>query len=930
MIVLRLSPAYVLTELLWWSVAASLLVLCACTFEYAARRRSAAFLHALWMCTAVCISIVPIASQWSPGVLNSDIVSHFWSMVFERRKSIAFENSAEIRAPDDAMASVRETGNNAGGTFIAGEQDFQQVAVDSAEPVLPALQSANSEPDRDRGLISVSAALVAVWLIGMCLGLLRLFVARIGLSRRFRLSHRHLTPQLNKLIRDATDDLQLKLSGPIALSGIEFERGISNIVAMPWRTVSVRIGPAEDGPLVFGWLPAKIILPKSFVNWSPEEQSAAIRHELSHVLRADELVRQLLLLLRCVCWFHPLVRYCTRRTLLFAEMACDDNVLRSGVRPSTYSSLILKLGRPSRLMFLDVASSGMACSEIATRIKSVVNQRRPRQGLKIGSLFAIVVFMMTAASACVLLRPQSLVAAETSQTVSESPAAVSVRRTSSAQFGGSASRNNVVAGTNSPTDWNIKSKSNIRWTAKLGGMTYGSPVVASGKVYIGTNNDAGHLARFPASIDLGVMLCFDERSGELLWQYSSPKLLTGRIHDWPKVGICSTPLVDSDRLWFVTNRGEVVCLDTDGFRDGSNATPYNSEESTALDEADVVWIFDMMKELGISQSNMSNCSVTSAGDLLFVNTSTGSHFASGNDGVADAPSFVCMNRDTGKVIWTDASPGRNILHGQWSSPAFGVLGGVAQVIFGGGDGYLYGFAAEGNAGEAELLWKFDCNPKASKYRLGSQGTRNNIIATPVIYDQRVYIAVGQDPEHGEGEGHLWCVDPTRRGDVSPTLVFNESLPSVPVPHRRWQALNPSEGEFEKANPNSAAIWHYTGRNRDMFEGKMHRAIGSVAIEDDLLFIVDFSGLVHCLDAATGNPHWTHDLLAQCWGTPLIVDGKVYLGDEDGDIAIFDRSKVKKLINEINVGSAVYVTPTYANETLFVASMNRLYAIKADD
>ncbi len=60
-------------------------------------------------------------------------------------------------------------------------------------------------------------------------------------------------------------------------------------------------------------------------------------------------------------------------------------------------------------------------------------------------------------------------------------------------------------------------------------------------------------------------------------------------------------------------------------------------------------------------------------------------------------------------------------------------------------------------------------PKTTKWVLGGEGTRNNLIATPVAYDGLVYIAVGQDPEHGEGEGHLWCIDPTKRGDISPTL-----------------------------------------------------------------------------------------------------------------------------------------------------------------
>ena len=71
-----------------------------------------------------------------------------------------------------------------------------------------------------------------------------------------------------------------------------------------------------------------------------------------------------------------------------------------------------------------------------------------------------------------------------------------------------------------------------------------------------------------------------------------------------------------------------------------------------------------------------------------------------------------------------------------------------------------------------------------------------------------------------------------------------------------------------------------------FEETMHRTCGTAAIKDGLLFVADFSGLFHCLDAKTGMPHWTHDMLAAAWGSPLIVDGKVYVGDEDGDITVF--------------------------------------------
>ena len=607
------------------------------------------------------------------------------------------------------------------------------------------------------------------------------------------------------------------------------------------------------------------------------------------------------------------------------------------------------------------------------------------------------------------------------------------------QWGGTRHRNNVPGVEGLVQTWNIgkfdrrtgewdKTKAeNIHWFSRLGSQTYGNPVVAGGHVYVGTNNGGGHLDRYPANVDLGCLLAFDESSGDFLWQHSSEKLITGRVHDWPLQGICCAPLVEGDRLWFVTSRGEVRCLDTKGFHDDEddgqvqneaanvtsimNAGPAaaaHAETLKALGEgklsdsakkalaeagepadgdvnvetvaegkswkasgnfggvdrtitikqigprimfikslgtsdksdADVVWVYNMMgPEMGISQHNMCACSVTSYGDLLFVNTSNGLDESHINLPAPEAPSFICMDKNTGEVLWRDSSPGLNILHGQWSSPAIGVFDGVPQAIFPGGDGILYSFRADkGVDGKPEFLWKFDCNPKKTIWRLGGEGTRNNLIATPVIYDEHVYIAVGQDPEHGEGEGHLWCIDPTGRGDISPTLAMKlEDGKRVPIAHRRVQAVTEKDGEVEVDNPNSGAVWHYSffdadGDGETAFEEEMHRSIATCAIKDDVLYVADFSGLLHCLDAKgspDGTPivHFTYDMLAQSWGSPLIADGYVYIGDEDGDVAIFEFGPDnEEPIDEINMGSSVYSTPVAANQSIFVSTKDKLFSI----
>ncbi|MEN0110961.1 MAG: PQQ-binding-like beta-propeller repeat protein [Planctomycetota bacterium] len=624
------------------------------------------------------------------------------------------------------------------------------------------------------------------------------------------------------------------------------------------------------------------------------------------------------------------------------------------------------------------------------------------------------------------------------------------------QWGGDSHRNNTPVGVGIPTDWDVgsfdfetgewdpSSSRNIKWVSRLGSQTYGNCVIAGGKALIGTNNSGGWLPRYPASVDLGCLIAFDAETGAFLWQHSSEKLKTGRVHDWPLQGICCAPLVEGGRLWFVTSRGEVRCLDLDGYYDRADDGPVVGELAkqfavtkgpprkgdpdhfadtlraleagrvgdfargefervglplsekarvTATEagytilarvgepgrefrvrktpasltfyslttpddrtEADVLWVFDMMRELGVSQHNMASCSITSIGDTLLVNTSNGLDESHINLPAPDAPSFIALDKNTGAVLWTDKSPGSNILHGQWSSPACAVVtmedgSRQAQAVFAGGDGWVYAFDPAGDgAGGPKELWRFDANPKQSKWVLGGAGTRNNLIATPVFYENRFYVAVGQDPEHGEGEGHLWCLDPRGSGDVSPELAFNAAAPDQTIPAKRIQAVVPEEGDLARPNPFSRAVWHYATQDQDGdgeiddYLETMHRSCGTVCIKDGVLYIADFSGIFHCLDASTGDVHWTYDMEAPAWGSPLIVEDKVYIGDEEGDVSIFRHSADRDVamrydededwwypsVNTVSMESSVYSTPIVANNTLYISNRTHLFAIAAEE
>jgi outer membrane protein assembly factor BamB len=68
------------------------------------------------------------------------------------------------------------------------------------------------------------------------------------------------------------------------------------------------------------------------------------------------------------------------------------------------------------------------------------------------------------------------------------------------------------------------------------------------------------------------------------------------------------------------------------------------------------------------------------------------------------------------------------------------------------------------------------------------------------------------------------------------------------------------------------------------------------------------------------------MLAAIWGSPMVIDGKVYIADEDGDVVVLQAGKEKKLISEMNMGSSVYATPVPAHGALFIMNRNQLFAL----
>jgi outer membrane protein assembly factor BamB len=477
------------------------------------------------------------------------------------------------------------------------------------------------------------------------------------------------------------------------------------------------------------------------------------------------------------------------------------------------------------------------------------------------------------------------------------------------QWGGSDARNMVSPEKGLPASFvpgeklpdgtiDLAAARNVRWGVRVANAVYSTPSVAGGKIFVGGVEQG-----------TGILACLEAASGKLRWKWSAPakkfpKDIDGfelGIHQIPaQMGVCSTATVDGGRVYFVSHRFEVMCLDING------------SAGTEDGDARVLWTFDMQEKVGAFPCDTANGSPLIDGDLLYVQTSNGIDRNSFSDPqkekrrkfpAPDAPNVIALDKRTGRLVATDQTRiTDHLLHGQWSSLCLGKVGGRKLIFFGGGDGCCYAFEAlrqvPAKPVRLKTVWSYDCIPPEYKaaagedwithYCLGDKrvkGTLNQhdgtfvgmseIIGTPVLVKDRLYVALGRDPEHGRGRGALHCIDARGAGDIT----------------------------------QSGRLWLYQG---------LDRTLSTASVAGGLVYLSDVGGRLHCVDAETGKCHWIHETQSEVWGSTLVADGKVYMPTAKY-LYVLQAGKVLRVLDRINLGSRIFASPVVANGTLYVAT-----------
>ncbi|MEO6785083.1 MAG: PQQ-binding-like beta-propeller repeat protein [Chthoniobacteraceae bacterium] len=354
--------------------------------------------------------------------------------------------------------------------------------------------------------------------------------------------------------------------------------------------------------------------------------------------------------------------------------------------------------------------------------------------------------------------------------------------------------------------------------------------------------------------------------------------------------IQSQACFDGKRAYYMSNRGELMCVDVEGFRDGKNDGPFKAEKHQGAEDVDVIWKIDLMNELGVFKREAGDVgnplpSPVVLGDLVFCVTA---HGVPSNGARADPkpPSFLAVHKLTGKVTWSSNAPGADIIYCQWSSPVPARVNGADQIIFPGGDGFLYGF----EPATGRQLWKLDCNKPGTLDRFREKipweqraEARFGFVGKPIVHGEMLYVALNDNFEH-HMPLPLLAIDLAAPGD-QPKIV--------------WQFGSPE------------------------FNG----TFTSAATDGGLVFVTDSHCLLFALDAKTGRELWRAQLEdgQNLYASPVIHNQRVYAGAES-TVTVFDVAREKKCVGQYEFDSAFLSTPQFADNQMFVAVGEYVYAL----
>jgi beta-lactamase regulating signal transducer with metallopeptidase domain/predicted nucleic acid-binding Zn-ribbon protein len=359
-----MSAGPFLLSLLVAAIKAGLLLALAGGIAAALRRAPARMRHSIWTAALAGALLVPVIAPWVPD----------WSIA-----SLSIPQlSTEMPSPVTRLTRSHQPGR-LGGSAEPASRTPMTAAPRPAEIDVAAARPTLGERVGRAARLPAATWLLGLWLLG-CLACFVWFLRALNSARR-----------LERGAVAAEGPWLRQLAQAQGLVGLR-------------RKVKLLHSAEVASPMTWGWLRPVILMPARSLAWSDERRRIVLLHELVHVRRADWLVRLLARLACSVYWLNPLVWMAARRLAVEQEIACDEEVVALGTRPSSYARHLLAIARTlgpatsTPAHALDMARR----SQMEGRLMSILEgSRRLRGGRKLAILALLLIAGLVPALAAI-------------------------------------------------------------------------------------------------------------------------------------------------------------------------------------------------------------------------------------------------------------------------------------------------------------------------------------------------------------------------------------------------------------------------------------------------------------------------------------------------------------------------------------------------
>ena len=302
-----------------------------------ATRGSASMRHALWVAAFVGVLALPLAARFMPSL---------------ELPLLPAADDTRVPAPQAAQVTASSATSRSSATPI------------NLTPLPAARVTVASAPETPR--TSWTASLASISSLGWAF--IAWLVMGAGLAGRYLLG----LAIVARITRRASEMREGRW-----LDALDVATATLGIVETPRLVVS----PDVSMPFTCGFMRATLVVPESAEDWSDERIDVVLRHELAHVARRDCLVQAMTQAALAVYWFHPLAWVAARHLRSERERACDDLVLATGTRGTTYAEHLLDIARSATTDSSPLAAAALAMarpSELEGRLLAILDPRRER------------------------------------------------------------------------------------------------------------------------------------------------------------------------------------------------------------------------------------------------------------------------------------------------------------------------------------------------------------------------------------------------------------------------------------------------------------------------------------------------------------------------------------------------------------------------